>query len=88
MTQSYQLTVHEYDPLLARTASRYAHVKRDWPSVPRAGDMVSLGGGDAVVLPVAFVEFLDGKVTMHFNSDAVTIPARLLTDLGFSLPDS
>lgn len=85
---TYQLTVHEYDPERPGTASRYAQVERDWPSVPQTGDLVSLGGGDAVVLPVAFVEFLDSKVTLHFNSDAVTIPAQLLTDLGFSLPAS
>ena len=59
----------------------YRSVDRQWPSVPRKGDVVSLGGGDQLVEDVRWVEFLDGKVVLHFqmNQD----DRQFLVDLGF-----
>lgn len=44
----------------------YRNVERDWPGVPRPGDMVSLGGGDAMFAEVVSVLWSDGGVVLRF----------------------
>jgi hypothetical protein len=63
-------------------------VERDWPSVPRIEDLVSLGGGDTLIAPVAVVAFYDGHVRLEFllkhEEDGSTVAE--LRDLGFTEP--
>lgn len=83
---TFQLTVHvvpvpsESGPIPA-ASSLYRTVERQWPTVPRKGDLVSLGGSDSVVEEVMWVEFLSGKVVLHFTLHEDDRPD--LVDLGF-----
>lgn len=82
---TYELVLHYMDT--DRTTSLYAQVDRNWPSVPPAGTFVSLGGGDQQVMEVKFVEFMDGKVRLHFAPNFQDITRTELKDLGFKPAD-
>ena len=72
----------------------YRMIERDWASVPRQGDLISLGGGDLVVTEVATVTFLDGHVQLTVlikQSEYEYVSVLLLKDLGFGpleVPDA
>ncbi len=63
----------------------YRMVERDWPSAPRQGDGVSLGGGDLIISDVVTVAFHDGwvKLTFLVKQDETDVTLQLLTVLGF-----
>lgn len=64
-----------------RPSSLYRTVERQWPTVPRVGDLVSLGGADQVVEVVTAVHFLTGKVVLHFQLEEAE--RDVLRELGF-----
>ena len=80
---SVQLVVHLTPTDLAGGAvpALYRTVERRWPGVPRAGDPVSLGGGDRIVEDCLSVEWRDGGVTIKFQIEEEFAP--LLRELGF-----
>lgn len=79
---NYQFTVHVL-PGGKRVPPLYRQVERAWPSAPRVGDGVSLGGGDVMIGTVIAVEFTDsGKVTLKFLMQPEDVSN--LIDLGFA----
>lgn len=81
----YQFHVTHIDAdCTLRRAQRFGRMH--WPSAPREGDLVSLGGGDKLVTDVNGVEFRDGWVRLNFlvRDDAdEQITWQEVLDLGY-----
>jgi hypothetical protein len=83
----YQLVIHYIDLTLDAmplTLSYYSNVERSWPSVPSAGETVSIGG--EAIADVAFVEYKEDRVRLHFNLDSSDTTSTELESLGFKRP--
>ena len=71
----------------AKRSSVQRMVERDWPGVPREGELVSLGGGDRVLAPLADAQWQDGWVRLVFllrDNEEDQISLQELVDLGFA----
>ncbi len=80
----YLFDVTHFDVQGQRTQLQ-RYVERDWASVPRGSEFVSLGGGGLVAAEVVSATYNDGWVELTFlvKQDEADVSVQQLRDLGF-----
>lgn len=63
---TYTLQADLRGPFDGNVRHMHCVVQREWPSVPRVGDLVTLDDETGWALPVGAVAFMEDRVTLHF----------------------